>query len=155
MKIGKNNGLTEIYHYPEGPGPQDYPASEVRNRTKRNFDFAPLDISDDEMPDGKVAAFAADFLSKKHEKPFFLGVGMFRPHIEWYVPRKYFNMYPPESLSLPPYLENDLEDVPEPPLNPRHIIPVPPPTVPSSTGPDFAHAERRSTSICCRISNIL
>jgi arylsulfatase A-like enzyme len=113
----KKNGLTEVYHYPEGPGPEDYPASEVRNRTKRNFDFAPLDIPDDEMPDGKVAAFAANFLSKKHEKPFFLGVGMFRPHIEWYVPRKYFDMYPPESLSLPPYLENDLEDVPEPGRN--------------------------------------
>ena len=109
----KNNGLTEIYHYPEGPGPPDYPASEVRDRTKRNFDFAPLDIPDADMPDGKVAAFAANFLSKKHKKPFFLGVGMFRPHIEWYAPKKYFDMYPLDSLSLPPYLESDLEDVPE------------------------------------------
>jgi arylsulfatase A-like enzyme len=109
----KTNGLTEIYHYPEGPGPEVYPASEVRNQTKVNFDFAPLDIPDEDMPDGKVAAFASDFLSKNHEKPFFLAVGMFRPHIEWYVPRKYFDMYPLESFQIPPYLENDLEDVPE------------------------------------------
>ena len=109
----KTNGMTEIYHYPEGPGPPKYPAKEVMNQTKSNFDFAPLDIPDEDMPDGKVAAFAANFLSRKHENPFFLGVGMFRPHIEWYVPRKYFDMYPPESLSLPPYLESDLDDVPE------------------------------------------
>lgn len=109
----KTNGLTEIYHYPEGPGPPDYPASEVRDQTKRNFDFSPLDIPDAEMPDGKVAAFAANFLSKSHEKPFFLAVGMFRPHIEWYAPRKYFDMYSLDSLDLPPYLKDDLEDVPE------------------------------------------
>lgn len=65
------------------------------------------------MPDGKVAAFAANFLSKKLEKPFFLAVGMFKPHIEWYAPRKYFDMYPLDSLNLPPYLKDDLEDVPE------------------------------------------
>jgi hypothetical protein len=41
-------------------------------------------------------AFAADhFLGKKQKKPFFLAVGLYRPHSPWYVPQKaYFDMFP-------------------------------------------------------------
>ena len=42
-----------------------------------------------------------------------LAAGIFRPHLPWYVPQKYFDMHPLETIELPPYLENDLDDVPE------------------------------------------
>jgi len=64
---------------------------------------------------GDVAAvnYARDFFDKDHDKPFFLSVGIFRPHLPWYVPQKYFDLYPLEEIVLPPVRENDLEDLPE------------------------------------------
>jgi arylsulfatase A-like enzyme len=107
-----NNGLDEQWHRPHHPHPEKTPASIITDRTKRNFDYAPLDIPDSLMPDGKTAKWAAEFLKIKHDKPFFLAIGMYRPHIEWYVPQKYFDMYPISDIHLPEYLENDLEDIP-------------------------------------------
>jgi arylsulfatase A-like enzyme len=37
---------------------------------------------------------------------------MFRPHIPWFVPREYFEMYPPDQLVLPAVKDDDLADVP-------------------------------------------
>ncbi|GAH35798.1 unnamed protein product, partial [marine sediment metagenome] len=64
----------------------------------------------DPMPDEISAAYALDILSKKHEKPFFLAVGFVRPHTPLYAPQEYFDRFPIEEITLPPYLENDLED---------------------------------------------
>ena len=34
--------------------------------------------------------------------PFFLGVGLHKPHLPWYVPQKYYDMYTLSELHLPP-----------------------------------------------------
>ena len=34
--------------------------------------------------------------------PFFLGVGLHKPHLPWYVPQKYYDMYTLSELPLPP-----------------------------------------------------
>lgn len=67
----------------------------------------------DQMPDEISAEYAAKILQQKHEKPFFLGVGFVRPHTPLFAPKKYFDMYPLESITFPPYLENDLDDCAE------------------------------------------
>ncbi|NNF28596.1 MAG: sulfatase-like hydrolase/transferase [Gemmatimonadetes bacterium] len=77
------------------------------------LDWGPLDVPDEEMSDWKVAEWAGERLSEPHDRPFFLAAGVFRPHGSWYVPRKYFDMYPLESVTLPTVLEGDLADVPE------------------------------------------
>ncbi len=77
------------------------------------FDWGPVDIPDDEMPDGRVANYGIDVLKRKHDKPFFLGVGLYRPHQPFFVPRKYFDMHPLEGVKLPPHIDNDLADIPE------------------------------------------
>ncbi|MBI4626706.1 MAG: sulfatase [Verrucomicrobia bacterium] len=74
--------------------------------------FAPLDCRDDEIPDWPIADYGIASLGKKHDKPFFLAVGFHKPHMPWNVPRKYFDLFPLESIKLPPYLENDLDDIP-------------------------------------------
>ncbi|MCK5685709.1 sulfatase [bacterium] len=112
-KKARENGLAEQWQRPAGPHPEKTPASVITKRTKRYFDYAPLEVPDSVMPDSKTAQWAANFLQKKHDKPFFLAIGMFRPHIEWYVPKKYFEMYPLDKIHLPEYLGNDLDDVPE------------------------------------------
>jgi arylsulfatase A-like enzyme len=74
--------------------------------------WAELDADDDVLMDYHVANWAAAELCKKHEKPFFLAAGIFRPHMPWNVPKKYFDMFPIESINLPPYNPNDLDDLP-------------------------------------------
>jgi arylsulfatase A-like enzyme len=76
------------------------------------FDWAPLDIDDREMGDYKSVDYVAGQLQKDHQgKPFFLACGIYRPHLPWYVPRKYFEMFPLESIQLPKVLEGDLDDL--------------------------------------------
>ncbi len=65
------------------------------------FDWSPVNESDKKMADYKVIDWALDELQKKHDRPFFQAVGIFRPHIPWYVPQKYFDMYPLENITLP------------------------------------------------------
>jgi arylsulfatase A-like enzyme len=77
-----------------------------------HFDWGPVDVPDKEMGDWKVADWAIGELGKKHDKPFFLGCGFFRPHLPWYVPKKYFDKYQLEKVTLPNVNENDLDDIP-------------------------------------------
>jgi len=75
------------------------------------FDWVALDIDDAEMGDYKSVEYVASQLQKDHEKPFFLACGIYRPHLPWYVPKKYFDMFPLESIQLPKVLEGDLDDL--------------------------------------------
>jgi arylsulfatase A-like enzyme len=76
-------------------------------------DWGAVDKTDLEMGDGQMVTWAAKFLAKQHEKPFFLACGLFHPHLPWYVPRKYLDMYPLDRIKLPVLRDNDLDDVPE------------------------------------------
>ena len=95
---------------PDDPEPANRPANGIPNTA--HFDWGPVDVPDEEMGDRQVAAWAKQQLQKKHDKPFFIGCGFFRPHLPWYVPTKYFDMYPPDKITLPNIKENDLDDVP-------------------------------------------
>jgi arylsulfatase A-like enzyme len=74
--------------------------------------FAPLDCEDQDVPDYAITNYGIEQLGKKHDKPFFLAVGLHKPHMPWNVPQKWYDMFPLASIQLPPYLESDLEDVP-------------------------------------------
>lgn len=76
-------------------------------------DWGAFPDRDELMPDFDIAAFGVEQLQKEHDRPFFLAVGFMRPHVPWYVPQKWFDMHPVEDIQLPPYLANDLDDVPE------------------------------------------
>ena len=42
-----------------------------------------------------------------------MACGLTKPHLPWIVPRKYFDLHPLESISLPTTLDGDLNDVPD------------------------------------------
>ncbi len=71
-----------------------------------------LDVEDSAMEDHRTADFCIAHLSKKHGKPFFLACGIYRPHMPWQVPAKYYDMYPLEEIVLPNVKEDDLADIP-------------------------------------------
>ena len=80
----------------------------------RETDWAALDVTDEECGgDWLVTKWMGEQLGRPHEKPFFLACGIYRPHEPWFVPKKYFEPFPLESIQLPPgYKEGDLDDVP-------------------------------------------
>ena len=84
----------------------------IHENRQKNFDWGGLDIDKKQTSDWKTAEWAASFLNEKHDKPFFLACGIFRPHLPWYVPQEYFNRFNVDSIILPMINENDLDDVP-------------------------------------------
>ncbi|XZE37037.1 sulfatase [Pirellulaceae bacterium SH501] len=77
-------------------------------------DWAALDVSEEEYGgDWLVTQWIGEQLNKPADKPFFLACGIYRPHEPWFVPKKYFEPFPLESIQIPPgYKQDDLEDLP-------------------------------------------
>jgi arylsulfatase A-like enzyme len=126
-------GAGKIYHYDQTdtlgwddyfpskskPMPMEYFPKEtpvnmpVFKYMYRMFDWGPLDIDDKQTPDYQSVNYIQSQLAMKHEKPFFLACGIYRPHVPWYVPQKYFDLFPLDSIELPKLIEEDLNDISE------------------------------------------
>jgi len=99
------------------PFPDPFPAS-VYNRGKQvtgglflEWGSIPND-REEQMADTRRVQFACEVLERKHERPFFLAVGLYAPHFPNYAPQKYFDLYDVEQVETPPYKADDLEDLP-------------------------------------------
>jgi iduronate 2-sulfatase len=58
---------------------------------------------DDELPDGATAAEAVKRLAalKSKREPFFLAVGFLKPHLPFVAPKKYWDLYDPNTIPVP------------------------------------------------------
>ena len=74
--------------------------------------FAPVDTDEHDMADYKTVSYCIEQLNRKHDRPLFLACGLHKPHMAWNVPRKYYDLFPLESIELPKVLETDLDDIP-------------------------------------------
>jgi len=95
---------------PPNPEPPNKPANGLPNAA--HFDWSPVDVRMGEMGDYKTSEWVRASLARRHDKPFFLACGIFRPHLPWYVPRRFFDMYPADKITLPNVKQDDLDDVP-------------------------------------------
>jgi arylsulfatase A-like enzyme len=77
------------------------------------IDWEAGDCRDEQTGDYMNTSWIIEQLGRKHDKPFLLTAGIFRPHVPWVVPKKYFDMHPLASIRLPPHRPDDLDDVPE------------------------------------------
>lgn len=82
---------------------------QVNNSFKMSF--CPTTNPLEEHPDHKVASYGIDVLSRKHDKPFFLAVGIVKPHLPFICPQEFFDLYP-DPVDPPRIKENDLDDIP-------------------------------------------
>lgn len=87
----------------------------VKGLTHKLVDWGVFPEKDEQQNDYEIASWAVQFLegSKEGDKPFFMGVGFGRPHVPCFASQKWFDLYPEESLIMPPMLEGDRDDVPE------------------------------------------
>lgn len=124
LKAGYNVfGAGKIYHgsqhrdgewteYFQKKNPQLKLDASAKNDGVGGIKFGPLSNSDNDMPDNLVVDYALEKLDQKHDKPFFLAVGLVKPHMPWSVPLSHFEKFPLESIELPPHQKNDLADIP-------------------------------------------
>lgn len=73
------------------------------------------DGTDEEQTDGIAATQTVELLHQyaKQKKPFFMAVGLYRPHTPYVAPKKYFDMYPLESINVPQLSDGYLKTIPE------------------------------------------
>ena len=83
----------------------------LKGEMSDNMDWAATNISVEATPDYLNAEWAANLLQTPIEKPFFIGLGIFRPHLKWVVPKEFYDLFPLEDITLPKVLETDLEDL--------------------------------------------
>ena len=75
--------------------------------------FGPLANADEEMPDYAVVSYGLKRLAEPAgDKPFFLAVGLVKPHMPFSVPKRWFDLFPLETIELPPHRADDLADIP-------------------------------------------
>jgi arylsulfatase A-like enzyme len=98
------------YHYPRPEKTVNMPPFEGMYG---DFDWAPIALKDHETGDGRSVDWICRQMKRKHERPFFLACGIYRPHLPWYVPQEYFDLYPLDSIKLPKTQENDQNDLSE------------------------------------------
>ncbi|MEH0152735.1 sulfatase [Limibacter armeniacum] len=68
---------------------------------------------DQVFPDVWNADSAVVFLEREHKKPFFMCYGLWRPHSPYTAPKRFFDLYNEEELTLPAtHQKGDLDDVP-------------------------------------------
>jgi len=70
------------------------------------------DLKDDDLLDWHSVDYIVERILRDDDKPFFLGCGLYKPHLPFVVPRKYYEPFPLESIKRPPTKEGDLADLP-------------------------------------------
>lgn len=75
-------------------------------------DWGVFPARNEEQSDYQIANYAVGRLSQPASEPFFLGVGFFRPHVPFYVPQEWFDLYPLDEIILLPAKDGDLDDLP-------------------------------------------
>jgi iduronate 2-sulfatase len=73
------------------------------------------DVPDEGYPDGKLARLALEKLTALHasQKPFFLAVGFFKPHLPFNAPKRYWDLYDPAVFDLQEAHNQQVSDVSE------------------------------------------
>ncbi len=109
----KDNPQEWIEYFTTTPGKKIFKPGlgyQVGNSTKMSF--RPTFHADEEHIDYQVASYGIDVLKQKHEKPFFLAVGIVKPHLPFDCPVRFFDALP-DSIEAPAILKNDLIDIPK------------------------------------------
>jgi arylsulfatase A-like enzyme len=85
-----------------------------RNPTTKageSFDWGPWDVPDTDFGDTQITDWAIEQLQEGFDRPFFLGVGYYRPHIPLWAPKRFFDRFKDDPGRLPDVQTSDLNDL--------------------------------------------
>ena len=83
--------------------------------------FGPTDMTDEQHRDGKNARQIVEWIDQRPfgDAPFFMVCGIHKPHVPFWAPREYFDMYPLDELAALPVPTDDWDDIPPRAMNRR------------------------------------
>ena len=110
-----NNKITHIKNdidawddewYPKSKNWRNYLSEEnliLQASNKAGYAYENIDVPDAAYIDGQTALKSVEDLKqfKAEGKPFFLAVGFVKPHLPFNAPKKYWDLYDPNSIALP------------------------------------------------------
>ena len=110
-----NNKITHIKNdidawddewYPQAKTWRNYLSEEnllLEASNKAGYAYENIDVPDAAYIDGQTALKSVEDLKqfKADGKPFFLAVGFVKPHLPFNAPKKYWDLYDPNSITLP------------------------------------------------------
>ncbi|MFD2863188.1 sulfatase [Mucilaginibacter antarcticus] len=134
-ELFKNNGYTtltrgKIFHTDPAKAKYDAmwdvkagkgnygPNAGVRNvprelKAPPMFNYAEWTGPESDHTDNVTAETISAQLKQTYTKPFFMAAGLYKPHNPWTAPKRFFDLYPIESMQMPKVLESDWDDLPE------------------------------------------
>ena len=110
-----NNKITHIKNdidtwddewYPKSKNWRNYLSEEnliLQASNKAGYAYENIDVPDAAYIDGQTALKSVEDLKqfKANGQPFFLAVGFVKPHLPFNAPKKYWDLYDPNSITLP------------------------------------------------------
>jgi arylsulfatase A-like enzyme len=78
---------------------------------KAKLSWGPTKETFEETVDYGVANWAKNQLQRDFDKPFFMSVGFIKPHLPWFVPQEFFDLYDVDKIEDLLIKEDDLKDI--------------------------------------------
>jgi arylsulfatase A-like enzyme len=75
------------------------------------FAFGPTLNGKETSKDYLTAKWFEKKLTNDYDKPFFMAVGISKPHLPFHVPEEFFNLYGLDTLKIADYRMDDLDDI--------------------------------------------
>jgi arylsulfatase A-like enzyme len=82
------------------------------NTYGNSYDAGPGPYADSQHGDYINTTAAINFIKQNSNVPFFVSLGLYKPHGPWVVPKAYFDKYPLANVVLPKSVPDDLDDIP-------------------------------------------
>ncbi len=76
-----------------------------------DFAWGATEAALEETKDYRTCAWGAEQLERDFHKPFFMAIGISKPHLPWYVPQEFFDMYPLDEVKPIEFHRDDLDDI--------------------------------------------
>ena len=78
-----------------------------------HFDWGPSPAgADSNLPDALTVEEVERFLESRPSQPFFAAAGIYKPHLPWHAPGRFFDMHPRDEIIVPIVRDDDLDDAP-------------------------------------------
>jgi arylsulfatase A-like enzyme len=90
----------------------DFSEPEKVDDKYRLFDWGPCETDQEQnLPDELAVAALEKFLRMPSREPFFCAAGLYKPHLPWHAPKRFFDLIG-DDIALPLVKADDLEDAP-------------------------------------------
>ncbi len=76
-----------------------------------SFEWGVTEKGKEHTKDYRTAKWFEEQLQEQHGKPFFMLAGISKPHLTWFVPQEFYDLYDLETIQIPEYRMDDLDDI--------------------------------------------